>query len=87
VTTAPIDRMAPRRRSAAPTASAPRTWLGAALQSLKWLPAAPACPAPRDRAGEAASVRALADTYLRTDPRFAADLYAAAGRHEQIDAD
>jgi hypothetical protein len=44
-------------------------------------------PAPRDRAREAASVRALADTYLKTDPGFAADLYAVADRHEHIDAD
>ena len=87
MTPTPIDRMAPQGRLAAPTATSPGTWLGAALRGLKWLPAAPARSAPRDRAGEAASVRALANSYLRTDPRFAADLYAAADRHEQIDAD
>ena len=85
MTTTSIDRMSPQGCLAAPTASSPRTWLEAALRGLKWLPAAPARPAPRDRAGEAAAVRALADSYLRTDPRFAADLYAAADRHEQIE--
>jgi hypothetical protein len=34
-------------------------------------------------AAEAASVRALADTYRNSDPSFASDLYAAADRHEQ----
>ena len=75
-TTTPIDRM-----------DHPGTWLGAALRGLTKLPAAPTRPAPRDRAREAASVRALADSYMRTDPRFAADLYAAADRHEEIDGD
>ena len=31
---------------------------------------------------EAQNVRALADSYSKTDPGFAADLYAAAARHE-----
>ena len=39
-------------------------------------------PAARSAADEAASVRALADTYRRSDPSFASDLYAAADRHE-----
>jgi hypothetical protein len=39
-------------------------------------------PAPRSAAEELASVRALADSYRRTDPGFASDLYAAADRHE-----
>jgi hypothetical protein len=33
-------------------------------------------------AEEAASVRALADSYRNSDPSFASDLYAAADRHE-----
>jgi hypothetical protein len=33
-------------------------------------------------AREAAKVRELADTYRRSDPGFASDLYAAANRHE-----
>jgi hypothetical protein len=39
--------------------------------------------APRSLAEELASVRALADSYRRTDPGFASDLYAAADRHER----
>jgi hypothetical protein len=39
-------------------------------------------PAPRSAAEELAEVRALADSYRRTDPGFASDLYAAADRHE-----
>ncbi len=39
-------------------------------------------PAPRSAAEELAAVRALADSYRRTDPGFASDLYAAADRHE-----
>jgi hypothetical protein len=34
-------------------------------------------------AEEAAAVRALADTYRRSDPSFASDLYAAADRYER----
>ena len=39
--------------------------------------------AVRSAIDEAASVRALADTYRRSDPSFASDLYAAADRHER----
>jgi len=39
--------------------------------------------AVRSAVDEAASVRALADTYRRSDPSFASDLYAAADRHER----
>jgi hypothetical protein len=44
--------------------------------------AAPAAIAQRSRAQEAEAVRALADRYVKTDPGYAADLYAAAARHE-----
>ena len=40
-------------------------------------------PAPRTAAEELTAVRALADSYRRTDPGFASDLYAAADRHER----
>jgi hypothetical protein len=40
-------------------------------------------PAPSSAAEELASVRALADSYRRSDPGFASDLYAAADRHER----
>jgi hypothetical protein len=39
--------------------------------------------APRSMAEELAAVRALADSYRRSDPGFASDLYAAADRHER----
>jgi hypothetical protein len=44
--------------------------------------AAPAALVQRSRAQEAEDVRALADRYAHTDPSYAADLYAAAARHE-----
>jgi hypothetical protein len=40
---------------------------------------APRAPAPML---EAAEVRAMARTYVNSDPGFAADLFAAADRHE-----
>lgn len=42
---------------------------------------------PEGAAREAAKVRELASTYLKTEPSFAADLYAAASRHESQYAD
>lgn len=42
-------------------------------------------PATPSRADEAAAVRALASRMASTDPAFAADLYAAACRHESLD--
>jgi hypothetical protein len=38
----------------------------------------------RTRADEAADVREMAARWERTDPGFAADLYAAAARHEGL---
>jgi hypothetical protein len=42
----------------------------------------PAAPRKMSRAAEAADVRAMAYRVLNTDPGFAADLFAAADRHE-----
>lgn len=42
--------------------------------------------APQTRAQEAAAVRELARQQQFIDPGFAADLYAAADRHESLDA-
>ncbi len=56
-------------------------WLSAALRRIGVRIAPKATPA-RDRVREAADVRAWAETQRRTDPRFAADLFAAADRHE-----
>lgn len=41
--------------------------------------------APLSRAAEAAHVREMAYGLLKTDPGFAADLFAAAARHESLD--
>jgi hypothetical protein len=43
----------------------------------------PAEAAALEAAREAAAVRRLADTYRRSDPGFASDLYAAADRYER----
>ena len=74
-------------RSWAGNASALRTWIAAAARRLTEHLTAPGAPAPRDRAREAAAVRALAHTYRATDRGFAEDLYAAADRHERADDD
>jgi len=41
-------------------------------------------PAPPTPVQEAQKVRELATSYLRTDPSFAAELFAAADRHERL---
>ena len=41
---------------------------------------------PKSRGEEAAEVRELAYSVQHTDPGFAADLFAAAARHEDLDA-
>jgi adenylosuccinate lyase len=53
------------------------------LQRLRRRWAAADQPPHADAGGDAASVRALADSYQRSDPGFARDLYAAADRHER----
>lgn len=47
--------------------------------------AQPKAAAHRARIEEAEATRRLADGWLETDPGFAADLYAAAARHEAQD--
>ena len=43
---------------------------------------------PADKAAlEAQAVRDMARSYAKTDPSFAADLYAAADRHEALNAE
>ncbi len=51
--------------------------------ALNWLASAPAAPT-LSRGEEAAPVRRMAYELQRTDPGFAADLYAAAARHESL---
>jgi hypothetical protein len=41
-------------------------------------------PAPHTPAQQAQEVREMAVLQMRTDPRFAADLFAAADRHERL---
>ena len=48
------------------------------------LAARPVMSATDEAAIEAQCVRDMADTYRETDPGFAADLYAAASRHEAL---
>jgi hypothetical protein len=59
---------------------------GAALRGLERMPAGPAeqsaDPAPPDASADAAAVRELGYQHMRSDPGFAADLIAAANRHE-----
>ena len=47
--------------------------------------AAPRTAPTRSPGLEAQKVRELAYSYSKTDPGFAADLYAAAARHEGLD--
>lgn len=55
-----------------------RLWNGiAALAASRPLPA-------RADTGDAAALRAYASRIARHDPRYAADLFAAADRHEQL---
>lgn len=58
--------------------------LGAWLKSIlgRLMSAFGKTPPPRDRVREAAELRTWAANVQRTDPRFAADLFAAADRHE-----
>ncbi len=51
------------------------------------MPVRSAPAARRDPIREAGEVRQMADAIRFSDPRFAADLYAAADRHERIYAD
>jgi hypothetical protein len=59
-------------------------WFGALWRALQ--PSAPHQPEDRERSGrhaEAARVRTFAQGLMSHDPRFAADLFAAADRHER----
>jgi hypothetical protein len=61
-------------------ATATRHLLAAVVAKLAFL-SAPA-QRPATRAEEAAEARAMADRFVRFDPRMAADIYSAADRHE-----
>ena len=70
------------RSAAAPRGARVAAQLFARLAG--WLRVPPVAPA-RTRAEEAAEVRELAYRVQSTDPGFAADLFAAAARHEALD--
>ncbi len=65
-----------------------RTFVNLSLQrglqvGLRLWRSATARPQPRQAEADVLAVRAMADHYRRIDPGFAADLYAAADRHER----
>ncbi len=66
---------------AAQAASAILGFLGHTGQALR---AGTRQASSKSRVREATHVRRLADSLREQDPRFAADLYAAADRHEQV---
>ena len=79
----PYNTTAPNRLANLVAYSGPSplgAWLKAAL--LRLMAGTAKKPVPRDPAREAAEVRTLAEGIRRTDPGFAADLFAAADRHE-----
>ena len=53
-------------------------------RALAWM-VTPAAKRAASRAEEAAEVRSMAGRMQHTDPGFAADLFAAAARHEGLD--
>jgi hypothetical protein len=55
------------------------------VRASRWLASRPATP-HQTRVQEAEAVREYAYSVQRSDPRFAADLYAAADRHEMGEA-
>lgn len=64
-----------------------RAWAGPLGRLLASLLEARVRPAPHDFAREAAALRELAYGHLQSDPGFAADLFAAANRHELLSPD
>jgi hypothetical protein len=78
-----IDFGIARRRAAPRSGAVLGPLLGAAVRALTQIFAMPSSQ-PSDRAArEAGAVRMLAHRYRDTDRGFAADLYAAADRHEE----
>lgn len=85
-TTLPSQRFTPARPQAVGDALRElSTAVGRVLTALRaaLLPRRSAPTAPLSPAEEATRVREMAGRFLRTDPGFAADLYAAADRYER----
>jgi hypothetical protein len=55
----------------------------AAMQMLAWVRQGSESIQERGRIAEANRLRQVAQGFMSSDPRFAADLYAAADRHER----
>ncbi|NKI96251.1 hypothetical protein [Rhizobacter sp. SG703] len=82
MTTTTMDLQVPQQRTA-PRLAAPFAAAFAALLNAV-MPAQRVNVEENQAAREAADVRAMARQYLKTDPGFAADLFAAADRHEEL---
>ena len=86
MTTTTMDLQVPQQRTAprlaAPFAAVFTSVFSALVDALK--PAERVNVEENQAAREAADVRAMARQYLKTDPGFAADLFAAADRHEEL---
>ena len=75
-----------KAQDAAPGAGLAAAWVASAEQNLKRLRALLGGAAPHEVVRDAADVRALAYRHMKSDPGFAADLFAAADRHERLNA-
>jgi hypothetical protein len=82
MTTTTMDLQVPQQRTA-PRLAAPFAAAFSALLNAV-MPAERVNVEENQAAREAADVRAMARQYLKTDPGFAADLFAAADRHEEL---
>jgi hypothetical protein len=79
MTTATVHTPSP---VATPRGAIAAAWLAAKLVLAFRYVTAPVAVKPRSRISEAAELRAYA-RHMCDDPRFAADLFAAADRHER----
>lgn len=82
MTTTMMDLQVPQQRTAPRLAAPFAAAFAALLNALK--PAERVNVEENQAAREAADVRTMARQYLKTDPGFAADLFAAADRHEEL---
>lgn len=82
MTTTTMDLQVTRQRTAPRLAAPFASAFAALLNALK--PAERVNAEENQAAREAADVRTMARQYLKTDPGFAADLFAAADRHEEL---
>lgn len=74
-------------QGAVPGSGLAAAWFTVAEQNLRRLRALLSGDSPHDVVRDLADVRALAYRHLKSDPGFAADLFAAADRHERLNDD